>query len=116
MCTRSRAVLRYITPSEFWEQKLSFNTTNSLRQSLNPTDPMHPIDSFFERFSGQTQMVDWHESHLLGVAICILLLCGVDAFMTLRLLDRRTGRAMTLTGVVSPDVLSSAIDALATDH
>jgi Domain of unknown function (DUF5658) len=36
-----------------------------------------------ERF----QMIDWHDSHLMGVAVCILMLCVVDAFMTLVLLS-----------------------------
>jgi hypothetical protein len=31
-------------------------------------------------------VVDWHESHLLAIAICILLLSCADAFLTLRLL------------------------------
>lgn len=31
-------------------------------------------------------LVDWHESHLLAVALAILLLCCADAFLTLRLL------------------------------
>ena len=31
-------------------------------------------------------IVDWHESHLLAVAIAILLLCCADAFLTLHLL------------------------------
>ena len=33
------------------------------------------------------QFVDWHDSHLLGVALGILLLCSIDAFMTLTLLS-----------------------------
>src|SRR6266850_1487437 len=32
------------------------------------------------------QFVDWHDSHLLGVALAIILLCSIDAFMTLTLL------------------------------
>jgi protein-disulfide isomerase len=39
---------------------------------------------------------------------------AITATPTLRLLDRSDGRAVTVTGVVSPDVLSSALDALAT--
>ena len=31
-------------------------------------------------------MVDWHESHLLAIAICIVLLSFADAFLTLNLL------------------------------
>ena len=31
-------------------------------------------------------VVDWHESHLLAIAICILLLSCADAFLTLNLL------------------------------
>lgn len=31
-------------------------------------------------------IVDWHEAHLLAVAISILVLCCVDAFLTLHLL------------------------------
>lgn len=33
-----------------------------------------------------TPIVDWHEAHLLAVAIGILLLCCIDAFLTLNLL------------------------------
>src|SRR6266850_5550101 len=33
------------------------------------------------------QFVDWHDSHLLGVALAIILLCSIDAFMTLMLLS-----------------------------
>ncbi|HKE44656.1 MAG TPA: DUF5658 family protein [Steroidobacteraceae bacterium] len=33
-------------------------------------------------------IVDWHESHLLAIAICILLLSFADAFLTLNLLMR----------------------------
>ena len=33
------------------------------------------------------QFVDWHDSHLLGVALAIVLLCSIDAFMTLTLLS-----------------------------
>lgn len=40
----------------------------------------------------------------------------ISATPTLRLLDRRDGRTVTVTGVVSTDVLSSAIDALASTH
>jgi protein-disulfide isomerase len=39
---------------------------------------------------------------------------AITATPTLRLLDRRGGRAVTIAGMVSPDVLSSAVDALAT--
>lgn len=35
---------------------------------------------------GSIPMVDWHEAHLLAVAIGILLLCCADAFLTLNLL------------------------------
>jgi len=41
---------------------------------------------------------------------------AITATPTLRLLDRRDGRAVTVTGIVSPDVLSSAIDALAASN
>jgi|SRR5882672_35871 len=34
----------------------------------------------------QLPVVDWHESHLLAIAICILLLSFADAFLTLNLL------------------------------
>ncbi len=34
------------------------------------------------------QSLDWHSSHLLAVAIGILLLCVLDAFLTLLLLQR----------------------------
>ncbi|MGH8264132.1 MAG: DUF5658 family protein [Steroidobacterales bacterium] len=33
------------------------------------------------------QFVDWHDAHLLGVALAIILLCSIDAFMTLTLLS-----------------------------
>ncbi len=35
---------------------------------------------------GVVPIVDWHEAHLLAVAIGILLLCCIDAFLTLNLL------------------------------
>ena len=35
---------------------------------------------------GSLPVVDWHEAHLLAVAIGILLLCCADAFLTLNLL------------------------------
>jgi hypothetical protein len=35
---------------------------------------------------GHVEMVDWHPAHLLGVAIAILLLSSMDAFLTLTLL------------------------------
>ncbi len=35
---------------------------------------------------GHFHLLDWHSSHLLAVAICILLLCVMDAFLTLVLL------------------------------
>lgn len=35
---------------------------------------------------GALPVVDWHEAHLLAVAIGILLLCCADAFLTLNLL------------------------------
>ncbi len=41
---------------------------------------------------------------------------AITATPTLRLLDRRDGRAVTIAGMVSPDVLSSAVDALATSN
>jgi protein-disulfide isomerase len=41
---------------------------------------------------------------------------SVTATPTLRLLDRQTGRTMMLTGVVSPETLSSALDALTSDR
>ena len=41
---------------------------------------------------------------------------AITATPTLRLLDQRDGRAITLMGMVSPDALSSAIDALATSN
>jgi Domain of unknown function (DUF5658) len=37
--------------------------------------------------------VDWHSSHLLGAAICILLLCAADAFLTLILLSQGANEA-----------------------
>lgn len=40
----------------------------------------------------------------------------ISATPTLRLLDRRDGRTVTVTGVVATDVLSSAIDSLASTH
>jgi hypothetical protein len=33
-----------------------------------------------------SQFVDWHDAHLLGVALAILLLSSIDAFLTLNLL------------------------------
>jgi protein-disulfide isomerase len=41
---------------------------------------------------------------------------AITATPTLRLLDRRDGRAVTVAGIVSPDVLSSALDALANSN
>lgn len=34
------------------------------------------------------QFVDWHDPHLLGVALAIVLLCSVDGFLTLALLSQ----------------------------
>jgi hypothetical protein len=34
------------------------------------------------------QMVDWHDAHLLGAAILVVVLCAVDAFLTLVLLSK----------------------------
>lgn len=41
---------------------------------------------------------------------------SINATPTFRLVDRQSGHTVTFTGMVSPDVLSSAIDSLAADR
>jgi Domain of unknown function (DUF5658) len=54
--------------------------------------------------------VDWHASHLLAVAIAILLLCTADAFLTLVLLSRGASEANPMMARIVYDVrLFSAI-------
>jgi Domain of unknown function (DUF5658) len=54
--------------------------------------------------------VDWHSSHLLAVAIAILLLCTTDAFLTLILLSTGASEANPVMARIVHDVrLFSAI-------
>jgi hypothetical protein len=60
--------------------------------------------------SDRFQMVDWHDSHLLGAALCILILCVADAFMTLVLLSRGAHEANpVMAGFVYSNVESFTI-------
>lgn len=71
----TRTQLRYITPGGFWEQRLSFNTTNIHSAYINPPTAADPLDSSNDRFLGQTQFVDWqnnfflHETNTLTVGL-----------------------------------------------
>ena len=55
----TRTQIRYEGPEEIWEQRFSYSTAHHNRKNLDPTDPLHPLDSFFSNFNGFTQLVDW---------------------------------------------------------
>lgn len=61
----TRTQIRYQGIEELWEQKLSYSTAHHHRQNIDPTDPLHPLDSFFSRFNGFTQLIDWQHNLLL---------------------------------------------------
>ncbi len=62
----TRLQIRYEGAAEIWEQKLSYSTAHHHRQNNDPTDlPAHPADSFFSRFNGFTQLIDWQHNFRL---------------------------------------------------
>ncbi len=55
---------------------IAYGSFNPRRRSIRRTDGHH------------VQFVDWHRPHLLGVALGIILLCSIDAFLTLTLISQ----------------------------
>lgn len=70
-----RTQLRYENYDGWWEQKLAFNVADHRRRNDDPEDVLHPGDSFFSNFNGQTRQLDWqhnfrlHETNTLTVGV-----------------------------------------------
>jgi hypothetical protein len=61
---------------------------------------LHPRRRGHRRHHESDSLVDWHEPHLLFLAIMILLLSIVDAFLTLTLLSRGAQEVNPIMGYI----------------